>query len=161
MRANEGRGSECIVRMRLYLIARVRGREGSDVYTQEHNQSQAAKIEAERNRKDFEYDTRVDVEKERLKRVAEAVHWRSVDVLKQHRAEAASDAKQEIRNWDQKFAMNSAVYDHEVSVAYQRMLTEHSDAGHAVPKYFRDGAEDARQHRVAQRKKAQLTRPLW
>ena len=105
--------------------------------------------------------TQRDVDKEQKKRAAEAKHWRSVDKLKQQRAEDASNAKQEIRNWDQKFAMNSAVYDHEVSVAYDRMLKQHRDTGHAVPKYFREGAEEARQHRKHQRKKAQQTRPLW
>jgi len=57
--------------------------------------------------------------------------------------------------------MNKAVYDHEVAVAYDKLLSHHKNTGHTVPKHFRDGAEEARHARKQQRKKAQQTRPLW
>merc|ERR1719198_1415152 len=77
-------------------------------------EKQAEQLEVQRTKRAFMEATQRDVDKEQKRRAAEAKHWLSVDKLKQQRAEDASNAKQEIRNWDQKFAMNSAVYDHAV-----------------------------------------------
>jgi len=102
-----------------------------------------------------------DIAKEQAKRAEVKSHWQSVDTIANQRAQDLANQKQEQLNWDQKFAMNKAVYDHEVSVAYDRMLGKHRGMGHAVPKHFRAGAEEARQAQKAKRKKAQVTRPLW
>jgi len=118
-------------------------------------------MEVQREKDEFLRATAADVDKDVRRKQLVKDHWKKVDVLSAQRVEDKSNQKQEIKNWDQKFAMEKAVYDHEVSVAYNRMLNAHKQSGHAAPKHFRDGAEEARANRRAQRKKAQVTRPLW
>jgi len=122
---------------------------------------EAEQLEVQRIKDEFLRATAADVAKDRNYKQMQKQHWKAVDELTLNRVEERENKKQEIRNWDQKFAMEKAVYDHEVSVAHKRMLAKHRGDGHAVPKHFRDGAEEARQTRKAQRKKAQQTRPLW